>query len=77
MSKAAIKEEHNGVSKQKSSTPSFLIKTYEILGVLWKFLNSYKNPEYEHIISWTGDGTAFVVRNISELADKVDFGVLS
>ncbi|KAM3139419.1 hypothetical protein pb186bvf_008444 [Paramecium bursaria] len=55
------KEEHVQPLKQKTSTPSFLIKTYDIL----------ENPEYRDIISWTEDGLAFVVRNVNELAEKV------
>ena len=31
-----------------------------------------KNPDYVNIISWTQDGNAFVVKNISELAEKVN-----
>ncbi|CAD8123074.1 unnamed protein product [Paramecium sonneborni] len=53
------KEEHN--IKQKASTPSFLIKTYDIL----------ENPDYNDIISWNEEGTAFVVKNVNELAEKV------
>ncbi|CAD8209724.1 unnamed protein product [Paramecium octaurelia] len=53
------KEEHN--IKQKASTPSFLIKTYDIL----------ENPDYNEIISWNEEGTAFVVKNVNELAEKV------
>ncbi|CAK64827.1 unnamed protein product (macronuclear) [Paramecium tetraurelia] len=63
------KEEHN--IKQKASTPSFLIKTYDILEVNKLCLHINQNPDYNEIISWNEEGTAFVVKNVNELAEKV------
>jgi hypothetical protein len=47
--------------KPKSNVPAFLVKTYDIL----------ENPQYSDIISWSKDGTAFIVKNINEFSDKV------
>lgn len=35
-----------------------------------------KNPDYNDIISWNEEGTAFVVKNINELAEKVNIYII-
>lgn len=40
--------------------------------IFLKYYNiRFKNPDYNDIISWNEEGTAFVVKNINELAEKV------
>lgn len=47
--------------KPKSNIPAFLIKTYDILD----------NTSHSDIISWNKEGTAFIVYNINEFAEKI------
>lgn len=58
----------DGLPAIKINVPSFLIKTYEILEVLY---STIQNTHLSHIISWNPEGNAFIVYNSNELASKV------
>ena len=47
------------------SIPSFLLKTYEILEVIF---HSSQNPKYSDIICWTKNGEGFIVKKVKEFA---------
>ncbi|KAM3133847.1 hypothetical protein pb186bvf_014110 [Paramecium bursaria] len=68
-----LKQRFNIIKNLMSRTPipTFILKTYQMLEVLFQILKIFQDPAVQTIVSWTAQGTAFIVYNQSQLAKQV------